>query len=79
MRNITLLLLLGVVVAISGCSSGEASTADAGTSPVTGRMKDGTRTSGAPPKSIPEGGIVMQPSDPNNPVYKADPNLHGGG
>lgn len=71
-------LVVLAAVAIVGCGSEDDGTpVSAAGTPSVG--KDGVSRASAPPGSIPQGGIALEPKDPNNPIYKQDPRLSGGG
>lgn len=67
--------------AVIGCGSGDDGTSASDTvgKPSTSVGEDGGTRSSSPPSSIPSGGIALEPKDPNNPIYKTDPRLSGGG
>jgi len=89
MRNfilsVVIVALSGFV--LSGCGQGSAEASSSTGSSKAAPSKDGKqKVNGAtvihePPKdgNIPEGGMVLQPPNPNDPKFKADPRLAGGG
>ncbi|MBX7132009.1 MAG: hypothetical protein K1X67_04945 [Fimbriimonadaceae bacterium] len=79
---------VGFGLVLGGCSKGEEASAagsGAGSSkaaPAGGKEKvNGATVIHEPPKdgNIPAGGMVLQPPNPNDPKFKADPRLAGGG
>jgi len=53
--------------------------APAGTSKNAGTKINDATVVNAPTDQIPPGGIVIKPANPDDPKFKADPKLHGGG
>lgn len=78
-----LLIVVGLVFAVGcGSSSDDSVTPVANSvagSPNTSVDSNGAVHTSAPGSSLPSGGIALEPRDPNNPIYKADPKLNGGG
>jgi len=79
---------LGFGLVLGGCAKGEEAAAS-GTGATSSKAAPGggkEKVNGAtvihePPKdgNIPAGGMVLQPPNPNDPKFKADPRLAGGG
>ena len=81
--KLQLLIVVGLVLTVGcGSTSDDAITPVANStvgSPKTGIDKNGAQRSSAPGSSLPSEGIALEPRDPNNSIYKADPRLSGGG
>ena len=88
MRNLTLAVVMLALSAfvLSGCGQGTEPASSSGSSKAAPGKDGQQKVNGAtvvhePPKdgNIPEGGMVLQPPNPNDPKFKADPRLAGGG
>lgn len=79
----SLLLCCALAFAIAGCGSKSGSAAGGGSDAAGGGVKkeNGATVVNEVPKdgSVPEGGIVLRPSNPDDPKFKPDPKLAGGG
>lgn len=70
-------LVIATLVGV-GCKSSSDPVTDA--SSVAGQtLSDGSKVVNEPPDHIPAGGIRIRPQNPDDPKYKGDPNLQGGG
>lgn len=83
MNRVGFLTILALAIAC-GCGKGSNQTEIANVTsgeiaPSNSVDKNGATRTSAPSKGIPSGGIALEPKDPNNPIYKADPRLQGGG
>lgn len=80
-RLILLSIFCGLV--LGGCGQKEGATADAGGTGIKpkGKTQSGATIVNEVPgnESIPQGGVVITPPNPNDPKFKADPRLAGGG
>jgi hypothetical protein len=80
------ILIVLVGVSGAGCGSKPAATGDSTTAATGSNNPAGTKINGAtvvnqPPAdgSVPAGGIVLKPKNPDDPKFKQDPKLAGGG
>lgn len=69
-------LLILALLAV-GCGSEEP--AEVNLQPKPGDTVNGAKIVSSPPDSIPSGGVMLRPKNPNDPKFKPDPRLHGGG
>lgn len=85
MKKLYCLYFLALLVVVAGCGSSDVSAnveqtpSAPGTTPKVGDTVNGTKIVNKPPSEVPAGGIMLQPDNPNDPHFKPDPNLRGGG
>lgn len=72
-------LLITIIVLLVGCGSDDSQVSGDVQNRAGEQTSHGAEIANKPPDSIPAGGIVIEPPDKNDPKYKPDPRLSGGG